>query len=88
MPRFQVLRPVEHNQILYLPPGATAGIKARSAGHGRQIPVDASGTIELDDASARAFTGGQIAPFLAASAEAPEAKQVKGKGSSGEIRAR
>jgi hypothetical protein len=77
MPKFQILRPVEHNQILYVRPGATEAVRARSAGHGGEIPVDASGTIDLEAPAAEAFTRGQIAPVGAASTEAPSPKRAK-----------
>lgn len=74
MTKFTVLRPIEHNQVLYMPQGASEAGKAKSAGNGGDIPVDASGTIELDAALAETFTGSQIAPFAA---ENPVAKRTK-----------
>jgi hypothetical protein len=61
MPKFKVLSGIEHNEKLYVPPGTTAaqwspvldadgkqtGWTAPSAAHGRPVPVDDSGAIEL-----------------------------------------
>jgi len=69
MPKYKVLRPIEHNQSLYLPAGSAAPPRTSSASHGQEIPVDAAGTIELDDDQARALVHGQIAP-------APEAPRA------------
>lgn len=74
MAKFTVLRPIEHNQVLYTPQGATDAVKAKSAGNGGDIPVDASGAIELDAAIAGTFTGAQIAPLAA---DSPAAKRTK-----------
>lgn len=70
MAKFVVLRPVEHNQVLYVPQGSTEAATARSAGHGGEIPVEASGRIELDAAAAELLTG-QIAPLRDPAAETP-----------------
>ncbi len=61
MPKYRVLRPIEHNQKLYLPEMADALPTAKSAGHGGDIPADASGVIELSEKEAAALTDGQIA---------------------------
>jgi len=74
MPKFTVLRPIEHNQVLYMPQGATQAVKARSAGNGGEIPVDSSGAIEIDAAIAETFKGSQIAPLAA---DDPAAKRTK-----------
>ncbi|HEV2425880.1 MAG TPA: hypothetical protein VGZ29_13710 [Terriglobia bacterium] len=74
MAKFTVLRPIEHNQILYVPQGAAGAARTKSAGNGGDIPVDASGAIELDAAAAETFTGSQVAPF---SAGIPAAKRGK-----------
>lgn len=66
MAKFQVLTPIEHDSKLYVAKGATAphwnltlgadgqatGYTAPSGGHGRAIPVDASGVIELTELQA------------------------------------
>ncbi len=61
--KFKVLKPIEHDQILYLPEGDKAPKSAASASHGREIPADASGVIELTANQADAFTAGQIEPI-------------------------
>jgi len=71
MAKFTVLRPIEHNQVLYAPQGVTNEVNTKSAGHGGEIRVDASGTIELDAAAAEAFTGGQLASLAGPSTETP-----------------
>jgi len=60
MPNYRVLRPIERNQKLYLPETRTGPEKVKSVGHGQDIPVDASGMIELDEEEARSFRDGQI----------------------------
>ncbi len=93
MPKYQVLRPIEHNQVLYLPKGEVQGQESRvqgkdlstldsqlstlptvkSVSHGRDIPVNPSGVIELTEQEAAPFDMGQIAKV----AEAVEAKKKK-----------
>jgi hypothetical protein len=77
MAKFTVLRPIEHDQVLYAPKGATNLVRTRSAGHGGEIPVDTSGIVDLDAAAAEAFSSGQVAPLAGPSAEAPPARRVK-----------
>ncbi|HEV2177360.1 MAG TPA: hypothetical protein VGW33_09185 [Terriglobia bacterium] len=60
MPKFKVLRPIEHNQKLYLPEGHVAPEKVKSFGGGQEIAVDAGGLIELSDKEAQPLTAGQI----------------------------
>jgi hypothetical protein len=60
MAKFKVLRPIEHNLKLYLPELPDALPTAKSAGHGGDIPLDASGTIELEELAAAALIDGQI----------------------------
>jgi hypothetical protein len=75
MAQYQVLRPIELDGKLYLPKSdADAPAKARSAGNGSIIPVDASGAIELTEAEAKEMTNGQIKAIPAAPAKkAPKA---------------
>ncbi len=76
MPTYKVLRAIEHNQKLYLPEVPDALPTTRSAGHGGEIPVDASGVIELSEREAAALEMGQIEPLKAA----PQAREEpKGK---------
>jgi len=75
MPKFKVLTPVEHNETHYWPEpplGAPPAPKqAPSFGHGKPVPVDASGTIELSETDAKPLlVGGAIAP-----AKPPKAKK-------------
>jgi hypothetical protein len=55
MARYRVVRPIEHNQKLYVPATAV------SAGSGAEIVVDASGFVELSDQEAAQLTQGQPA---------------------------
>ena len=77
MAKFAVLRPIEHDQVHYAPKGGMGKAKTKSAGHGGEISVDASGTIELDATAAEAFTSRQVAPLANPSAEAPPVKRAK-----------
>lgn len=60
MPKYKVLRAIEHNLKLYLPELADAVATTKSAGNGSDIPVDASGSIELSEPEAAALIEGQI----------------------------
>lgn len=60
MPKYKVLRPIEHNQELYLPEVPDALPTTRSLGHGQEIRVNASGVIELSEIEAAALDLGQI----------------------------
>ncbi len=60
MAKYKVLRPIEHNLRLYLPEVPDALPTVKSAGHGGEIPADASGTIELSEKEAAALIDGQI----------------------------
>ncbi|HLW80048.1 MAG TPA: hypothetical protein VKU44_10670 [Terriglobia bacterium] len=70
MPKFKVLRPIEHSQRLYVPAAAVAPEKIKSAAHGGDIEVDATGEIELTDAEAAPLNRGQVERIDAASAVA------------------
>jgi hypothetical protein len=88
MPKFKVLSPIEHNETHYWPgpqigpDGAPLPVpkESPSFGHGRAIPVDASGVVELDEATARPLVAGKaLAPWpeeprASASGEAPVEK--------------
>jgi len=63
MAKYKVVRPIEHNNKLYLPAGEATTGTAKSASHGGNIPVDSSGTIELTAPEAAGFTNGQLAPL-------------------------
>ncbi len=60
MPKYQVLRPIEHNGKLYLPKVDDALPKAMSSSHGGEVPVEASGAVELAEKEALALDLGQI----------------------------
>jgi hypothetical protein len=71
--QYQVLRPIELDGKLYLPKSdAEAPTKARSAGNGAIITVDASGVIELTEAQAKEMTDGQIKAVPAPAKKAPK----------------
>jgi hypothetical protein len=48
------------HQVLYLPKSDQAPESTVSASHGKEIPVDASGVIELTAKQAEALTAGQV----------------------------
>jgi hypothetical protein len=60
MAQYQVLKPIEKNCVHYVPKGHKGPKTVLSMSHGKPIPVDASGTIELTDDEALEMTGGQI----------------------------
>lgn len=60
MPKYKVLRPIEHNQKLYLPAGQEAPEKVKSFGDGQEIAVDGEGFIELSDKEAAPLTSGEV----------------------------
>jgi len=62
MPKFQVLQPIEKNNVMYIGKGGTAKTLP-SACHGKLIPVDASGEIELTDEEAGILIHGQVPMF-------------------------
>jgi hypothetical protein len=63
MPKFQVLTPIEKNNVLYVPKAVQAPKQLPSGGHGKPIPVDASGEIELTEEEAALLIHGQVAMF-------------------------
>lgn len=78
MPKYRVVTAIEHNQILYLPDTNAALANAKSVGNGKDIPVDNSGTIELNEAQVSSLTQGQIAP-LAVPSTTEEPKRQRGR---------
>ena len=76
MAKFKVLRQIEHSLRLYLPAGTATTGKAKSAAHGGDIDVDATGEIELSEAEAVIFNRGQVERISSAAgpaeAEKPE----------------
>jgi hypothetical protein len=63
MPEYQVLQPIEKNNVMYVPKGAVAVKLSPSACHGKLIPVNASGQIELTEEEASILTTGQVPLF-------------------------
>ncbi len=79
MPKFRVLRPIEHDLKLYLPADTETPEKAKSAAHGGDIPVNASGTIELSKEEAAQLTHGQVSPIDPAGGEPVKGPKSKVK---------
>ncbi len=63
MPKYLVLQPIEKNNVLYVPSGAMGPKQLPSGGHGKPIPVNASGEIELTEEEASALIHGQVPLF-------------------------
>ena len=63
MPKYQVLQPIEKNSVMYVSKGAAAAKLLPSACHGKLIPVDASGEIELTEEEASGLIYGQVPLF-------------------------
>jgi len=76
MPSYKVLRPIEHNNVLYVPSGFEAPEKLPSAAHGGLVPVNASGVIELSEREAAEFVLGQI-PLLDGKPDSLEAAKKR-----------
>jgi hypothetical protein len=78
MAKYKVVRPIEHNNKLYLPAGGATTGTAKSASHGGDIPVDNSGIIDLTEQEAEKFKNGQVEPV--ARGGSPPTKGGTGKG--------
>ena len=63
MPKYQVLQPIEKNNVLYVSKGAAGAKLLPSACHGKLIPVNASGEIELSEEEASVLLYGQVPLF-------------------------
>ena len=63
MPKYQVLQPIEKNNVLYVAKGTLAAKSSPSACHGRLISVDAGGEIELTEEEAGVMVNGQVPLF-------------------------
>ena len=88
MAQYTVLRPIEYNNKLYVPASSDAPQTARSAGNGKDIPLNAGGLIELPENVADQFTLGQVAEYSQAhsklkSSGSPPAAQQAGSGKVG-----
>jgi len=82
MPKYQVLQPIEKNNVMYVAVGGTAAKSLPSACHGKLIPADASGEIELSEDEASVMIYGQVPlyqgkadPIGGAEARATKAKE-------------
>jgi hypothetical protein len=63
MPKYLVLQPIEKNNVLYAAKGAAAAKLLPSACHGKLIPVDGSGEIDLPGEEAGMLIHGQVPLF-------------------------
>jgi len=63
MPKYQVLQPIEKNNVLYVAAGASMPKLVPSACHGKLIPVNTAGEIELSEEEAAHLTSGQVPLF-------------------------
>ena len=63
MPKYQVLQPIEKSNVIYVAKGAARPKSLPSACHGKLIPVDASGEIELSEDEASVMIYGQVPLF-------------------------
>ena len=63
MSKYLVLQPIEKNNVLYVAKGGAAAKLMPSACHGKLIPVDASGEIELTEEEAGILIYGQVPLF-------------------------
>ena len=55
MPKYEVVQPIETGGKLYIPESGNAPKTVKSFSHGKDIPVDASGLIELSEDEAKAL---------------------------------
>jgi hypothetical protein len=60
MPKYQVLQPIEKDNVLHVAKDASGAKLSPSASHGKLIPVDATGEIELTEDEASALVHGQV----------------------------
>jgi hypothetical protein len=60
MPKYQVLQPIEKSNVIYVAKGAAAAKLLPSACHGKLIPVNVSGEIELTEEEASILIYGQV----------------------------
>lgn len=75
MSQYKVLRPIEHNRKLYLPETKIGPQRVKSVGDRQEIPVNASGTIDLNEKEAQRLKDGQI-ETISESAEPSKAVQT------------
>ena len=60
MSKYQVLQPIEKNNVIYVAKNAAPTKLLPSACHGKLVPVDASGEIELTEEEASILIYGQV----------------------------
>ena len=63
MPKYQVLQQIEKNNVMYAAKGSSTAKLLPSACHGKLIPVDAAGEIELSEEEAGILIYGQVPLF-------------------------
>ena len=63
MPKYVVLQPIEKHNVMYVPKGTETAKMFPSACHGKFIPVDASGEIDLSDEESSVLVFGQVPIF-------------------------
>ena len=63
MPKYQVLQPIEKDNVLYVAKGAAPAKLLPSACHGKLIPVDVTGEIELTEEEVSVLIHGQVPLF-------------------------
>ena len=63
MPKYQVLQPIEKKNVLYVPSTVMGPKELPSGGHGKPIPVNASGEIDLTEEEAASLIFGQVPLF-------------------------
>ena len=63
MSKFQVLQAIEKNNVMYVPSAAHGPKQVPSACHGKLIPADASGEIDLTEEEAVILVHGQVPMF-------------------------
>jgi hypothetical protein len=63
MPKYQVLQPIEKNNVVYVPKGTAVSKLSPSACHGKLIPVDATGEVDLSEEEASILIYGQVPLF-------------------------
>jgi hypothetical protein len=77
MSQYKVLRPIEHNRKLYLPETKTGPERVKSVGDGQEIPVDASGTIDLNEKEAQRLKDGRIETISESAGPGKQSKDAK-----------
>jgi hypothetical protein len=63
MSKYQVLQPIEKDNVIFVPKGTAATKLSPSACHGKLVAVDGSGEIELTEEEAGLLVHGQVPLF-------------------------